>query len=160
MRQLAVAQLVHDLAWLGVAIVVALLRLPAAKHVERTAGELRIDQDVLQRDDQAVAPERRHEPRQAGGGHEHHVVGARDRQTQRRHVLDRLMIAAVELLVAGADLQHRLLAIPVMAACAVMRAFVRRVEMPVAVDQVVEQAAMPGLPPASIRTSKLSRPLA
>ena len=109
MRQFAVAQLVHDLARLGVAIVVALLRLPAAQHVQRAAGELRIDQDVLQRHDQAVAAERRHEPRQAGGGHEHHVVGARDRQAQRRHVLDRLAIAAIELLVAGADLQHRLL---------------------------------------------------
>ena len=113
MRELAVAQLVHDLARLGIAVVVALLRLPAAQHVERAAGELRIDQDVLQRDDQAVAAERRHEPGQAGGGHEHHVVGAGDRQAQRRHVLDRLAIAAVELLVAGADLQHRLLPVGV-----------------------------------------------
>ena len=48
MREFAVAQFVHDLARFGVAIVVALLRLPAAEHVERAARELRIDQDVLQ----------------------------------------------------------------------------------------------------------------
>ena len=116
MRQLAVAQFVHDLARLGVAIVVALLRLPAAQHVQRAAREFRIDQDVLQRHDQAVAAERRHEPRQARGGHEHHVVGAGDRQAQRRHVLDRLVIAAIEFLVAGADLQHRLLPVGVSSA--------------------------------------------
>ena len=48
MREFAVAQLVQDLARLGVAIIVALLRLQRAEHVQRAAGELRIDQDILQ----------------------------------------------------------------------------------------------------------------
>ena len=77
MRELAVAHLVQDLAGLGVAIIVPLARLQASKDVERAAGEVRIDQQVLQRDDQAVAAERSDEPGQAGGGQEHHVVGAR-----------------------------------------------------------------------------------
>ena len=142
MRELAVAQLVHDLARFGVAVVVPLLGLPAAQHVERAACELRVDQHVLQRHHQAVATEWRHEPRQAGGGDEHHVVGAGDRQAQCRHVVDRLVIGAIELLVAGADLQHSLL--PFGARGGVMRAVVRCTEVPVAVEQVVEQAAMPG----------------
>src|SRR5690242_468054 len=62
-RQLTIPQLVHDLAWFRVAVVVALLRLPASQHVERALSELWIDQYVLQRDDEAVAAEWRHEPR-------------------------------------------------------------------------------------------------
>ena len=74
MRKFAVAQFVHDLARFGVAIGSSLLGLPAAQHIQRAAGEFRIDQDVLQRHDQAIAAERRNEPRQPGSGTNDHVV--------------------------------------------------------------------------------------
>jgi hypothetical protein len=48
MHELAVAQLVHDLAWFCVAVVVALLRLVGAQHVERAAGKVRLNQHGLQ----------------------------------------------------------------------------------------------------------------
>ncbi len=51
------------------------------------------------RDDQAVAAERGDEPRQSGGGDEHHVIGALDRQAQRRHIIDRLMIELMEVVI-------------------------------------------------------------
>ena len=65
MRELAIAQLVQDLARLGIAIRIVLLGLQRAEDIQRAARELGIDQDVLQRDDQTVAAEGRHEPRQA-----------------------------------------------------------------------------------------------
>ena len=43
MRKLAVAQLVQDLARLGVAVVVVFLGLQRPEHVERAAGELGMD---------------------------------------------------------------------------------------------------------------------
>ena len=57
MRELPVAQLVQDLARLGVAIVVALRRLVLRQHLQRARGEFRIDNHRLQGDDQRVAAE-------------------------------------------------------------------------------------------------------
>jgi hypothetical protein len=57
MRKLAVAHLVHYLAGLGVAVVVRFLRLMGAEEFQCSARKLRINEGVLQRDDQAVASE-------------------------------------------------------------------------------------------------------
>ena len=150
MRQLAVAQLVQDLARLGVAVVVALLRLVLPQHLQRARGEFRIDDHRLQRDDQRVAAEQCHEPRQPGGGHEHHVVRALQRQPQGGHVLHTLIVATIEFLVAGIDLQHRALPLVHLAGMircrAGMGAFPRRSDALRAIHEVVDQAAMPGLP--------------
>src|SRR5262245_57546959 len=91
-RELPVAYLVQNRARLRVAVVVALLRLQGAEYLERTPGELGIDQEVLDRRNQAVAAERRNEPRQAGCRQEDHMIGAGDRQPQRCHILERLAI--------------------------------------------------------------------
>ena len=113
MGEFTVTQLVHDLAGFGIAEIVAFLRLPATQHFQRSARELRIDQNILDRNDQTVAAEWGHEPRQPGGGQKNHVVGAGDRQAQRRHVIDRLVEEAIEFLVAGAQFQHCLAPIAV-----------------------------------------------
>ncbi len=146
-REFTVTKLVHDLAGFGVAEIIAFLRLPAAQHIQRSAREFRIDQYVLQRNDQAVAAERRHEPGQPGGGQEHHVVGALDRQAQRRHVVDRLVEEAIEFLVAGTQFQHRLP--PIAVGLGLGRSFgvhgaiMGRVIAPVAVGEFVQQATVP-----------------
>ena len=106
MSEFAITELVRDLAGFGVTIVVLDLCLERAQDVEAATGEVRIDQDVLQRNDQAVPAERGDKPRQAGGWQKNLVIGADDRQPERRHVLERLAIKTVELLIAGADLQH------------------------------------------------------
>ncbi len=146
--QLAAAQLVHDLARLGITVIVARLGLPAGQHLERAARELRVQDHRLQAGDQRVAPEQRHEPRQPGGGQVVHVAIALDRQAQRRHVLDRLVEQQAERMHAGLDSQH--LAPPrgqfaTLLAVGVEPAFRRGRVGLIAVDQVVEQRAAPGL---------------
>jgi hypothetical protein len=59
---------------------------------------------VLKRDDQAVATERRDEPREPGGRQENHVIGACHWQAKGRHVLERLAEQTIKLLVAGPNL--------------------------------------------------------
>ena len=80
MGELAVAHLVQDLPGLSVTVVVPILGLKRAQDVERAAGEVWIDQQVLQRNDQAVPAERGDKPRQAGGRQENQVIRADDRQ--------------------------------------------------------------------------------
>ena len=63
MRKLAVAQFVEDFARFGITVWVILVGLQRAQNLQGAAGEFRIDQDVLQRNDQAVAAERGNEPR-------------------------------------------------------------------------------------------------
>ena len=63
MRKLAVAQFVEDFSRFGIAVWVILFGLQRAQNLQGSAGEFRIDQDVLQRNDQAVAAERSNEPR-------------------------------------------------------------------------------------------------
>ena len=71
-------------------------------------GELGGDHRRLHRDDQAVAPEQRGEPRQARGRHDIHaafrVARFVDFETQGDDVVHRLMEQAVVLLVRGGDL--------------------------------------------------------
>ena len=117
--ELAQAEFVHDLARLGIAIIVALGRLQRAEHVERPARKVGTDESGLQRDDQAVAAEQGHEPWQPGGRHELHVIGAGDGQAQCRHVVRRLPEQAPECVVAAVDLEH--IALPVGEPLAVFR---------------------------------------
>src|SRR5271169_5104034 len=77
-------------------------------------------------------------------------IGAFQRQPQGSHVLYALVVTAIEFLVASADLQHR--ALPFVDLAGVVRcrakigAFPRRRDALRAIRQVVDQAAMPGLP--------------
>ena len=155
MRQFAVAQLVHDLAGLGVAIVVRRLGLPAAQNIQRAAGEFRIDQMFCSETIRLSRPNGAMNQGSPAAGTNTMLIGAVDRQPQRRHVVDRLVVEAVKLLVAGADLQHRLL--PVRQRFGVVRRpMIDRQQsrsgrnMSLAVGQRVEQAAMPGRPGSKI----------
>ena len=149
MREFAVAEFVQDLAGFGVAVVVALLCLISAEDLKRAGGEAGIDDHGLQRDDQRVTAEQGDEPGQAGGGDEDHVVHAFERQAECGHVLHALVVGAVELLVAGLDLQHG--ALPFVHAALVVgggdgeAAVAGGADAPVAVDQVVGEVAGPGL---------------
>ena len=60
----------HDLSGLGIPVIVTFGGLPGAEHIQRSAGEVGINQRVLQRDDQAVAAEKGDEPRHARRRHE------------------------------------------------------------------------------------------
>src|SRR5262245_6106140 len=91
MRELAVPQLVKDFARFGIAIWIVLPGLQRAQNLERAASEFRIDQRVLQRNDQAVAAEGSNEPWQPGGGEKHDVGGSIERQPQRGEVLQQHM---------------------------------------------------------------------
>ena len=106
MRKFAVAHFMQDLAGLGIAVVVFFLCLQGAEYLQCAAGKLRIDQGVLQRDDQAVASKRSDKPRQTGGRQENHVIRARNRQAECRHVLERLAKQTIEFFVAGLDLDN------------------------------------------------------
>src|SRR5262249_46366884 len=81
MRKLAVAQFVEDFAWFGIAVRIIVLGLQRAQNFQRPAREFRVDQYILQRNDQAVAAKRGDEPRQSSSRQEHHMVRAPDRQT-------------------------------------------------------------------------------
>ena len=104
--EFAIANFVQDFAGLRIAIVVLNLGLERAQDIEAAAREIRIDQNVLQRDNQAVPSERSNKPRHARGRQKNLVVGVADREPQCRHVLQCLTIKAVELLIAGADFEH------------------------------------------------------
>ena len=62
-------QLVHDLAGLGVAEVVIRGRLELGESLQRRLGQRRLEREREVGGDEAVAAERRHEPRQAAGRH-------------------------------------------------------------------------------------------
>src|SRR5262249_848420 len=149
MRELAVPQFVKDFAWFGIAIWIVLLGLQRAQNLERAASEFRIDQRVLQRNDQAVAAEGSNEPWQPGGGEKHDVVGSLDRQTQRGHVLQRLMEETVEFLVAGPDLDHCFQPFRHRLGMAGFvnfpEALGRRAQLLLAILERIEQARVPGL---------------
>jgi hypothetical protein len=67
MGQLAEAQLVQDLARLGVTQVVHLGRLLCGERAQRGPGQLRHERQGLVAGQQAVAAEQGHEPGQPGG---------------------------------------------------------------------------------------------
>src|SRR5438093_7226413 len=88
--QLAVAQLVRDLAWLLVLLRVIIGRLHAREPVERTEGELRKPADALHRDDESVATEQGDVPGDAGGWDENATPDGEVRHPERFHIGDGL----------------------------------------------------------------------
>jgi len=54
---------VEDLPRFGIAVWIIVLGLQRTQNLERSAGEFRIDQYILQRNDQAIAAEWSDEPR-------------------------------------------------------------------------------------------------
>ena len=130
--------------------VIALGCLILRQNLQSTRSEFRVDNHRLQRNDQGVAAEQSHEPRQSCGRHEHHVICALQRKPQRRHVLNALIIAAIELLVAGLHFQNG--SLPLVDVARVARrgagigTFLRCPGVFRAIHEVVDQAAMPGLP--------------
>ena len=147
--KLAVAQFVQDLAGFGITVGIFLLGLQRAQDLQRPAGEFWIDQNILQRNDQAVAPERSDEPGQSGSRQENDLVCALDRQTERGHVLQRLTEQTVEFFVAGLNLDHGLQPfrhrLGVAGLVTLPDAIVRRAEMLLAILECVEQAGVPSL---------------
>ena len=89
--ELAVADLVGDLARLHVALRVVAGRLHRAEPAERAGGELRVARDRLHRDDERVAPEQRHEPRHAGGRDDDAPLERRVLEAERVEVADGLL---------------------------------------------------------------------
>ena len=94
--QLAVADLVRDLAGLHVALGVVARRLERRQAAERPGRELGVAADALHRHDQRVAPEQGHEPRHAGGRDEHALLERRVLELQRVHVELRLVPRAAD----------------------------------------------------------------
>ena len=83
----AAAELVQDLARLGVDRGVVLTRLERRERIEGCDRELRAEQHRLQARNQCVAPEDGHEPRHSGG--RKHPEAAVRPHPQRRQVGDR-----------------------------------------------------------------------
>src|ERR1700730_636490 len=148
MGQLTVAQFVEYLAWLGVSIRIVFLCLKRAEDVQRATCEFRIDQDVLERDDQTVASEWRDEPGKPGGRHEDGMIRALDREAERGHVLKCAAKKAIELFIAGLNFSHGLQPIRqgfgVAGVRMVFNAVAWRCRMLVVIRQGREKACMPG----------------
>src|SRR5262249_34983803 len=89
-RELAAADLVQDLPRLLVPEVVDARALQGAEQMKRAAGEAGPDPERLQRRDQRVPAEERHEPRQAGGRQDVALAEEVAGDAQRREVDDRL----------------------------------------------------------------------
>ncbi len=96
-RGLAAPHLVDDLARLGVPRRVVGDRLQRRELAERAARELGPEQQRLQRRDQRVAPEHRHEPRHAGGRQLPRAAALAGLHLQRRQVVHRLSEGVPEL---------------------------------------------------------------
>src|SRR5580704_15476554 len=147
MRQLTVAQFVEYLAWLSVSIRIVFLCLERAKYVQRATRKFRMDKHVLERDDQAVAPERRDEPGKPGGRQKDRVVRALDREAERGHVFKCAAKKAIELFIAGLNFCHCPQPIchgfGVARGRMVFNAFTWRSRMFVVIRQGVEEACMP-----------------
>ena len=106
--ELPEADLVQDLAGLLVLEVVDLLALQRRQRVQCAARELRADEERLVGGDQRVAPEDRHEPRQAGSRKGKLVPLDRRVQAQRREVDDGLLVDELEQIPVGLDLRGAL----------------------------------------------------
>src|SRR5262249_17839796 len=88
MRERAEAQLLEDVSRFCIPVGVVLRRLQRAEEIQCAPGELRIDQVVLKRGDQAVASEWGDEPGKAGRGQERLAIPRLDRKAERGHILE------------------------------------------------------------------------
>src|SRR5262249_49414545 len=107
-REFAIAKFVEDLAWFSIAIWIVTFRLQRAQDLQRAARELRVDKRILQRNEQTIAAKWSDEPRQSSSRHENHMIRTLDRQTECRHVLERLMKQTIKFFVACRDFRNRL----------------------------------------------------
>src|SRR5690242_12807553 len=96
----------HNLARLSIPVRIVLSRLKLPEHFQSCPCKLRVNEGILQRHDKTIPAKRRYKPWQPGRGYEFHVVGLCNRQAQGRHIFYSLVVEAVELLIAGADLSH------------------------------------------------------
>src|SRR5215831_1654035 len=149
MRELTVAQFVEDLSRFCIAVGVVFRRLERAEEIQSTTSELRIDQVVLQRGDEAVAPEWGDEPGKAGRRQERLAIPRLDRKAERGHVLECRAKQPVELLVArlnfGDGLQPVTQPLGMLGLFAVFDAIARRVKTAISILQRVQDAAVPRL---------------
>src|SRR6202040_850722 len=107
-REFTAPQLVENLTWLSISVRIIVCGLKRAKELQRCACEMRINQNVLQRDNQAVSSKRRDKPRKSGGRHEGPTIGNFYRETKRSHVLQGTPKHTIKLLVAGPNLRNSL----------------------------------------------------
>src|SRR5262249_11064733 len=108
MRELTAAQFMEDLSRFCIAVGVVLRRLQGAEEIQCAPGELRIDQDILKRGDEAVTSEWGDEPGKAGRGQERLAIPRLDRKAERGHILECTAKQPVELLVARLNFGDRL----------------------------------------------------
>ena len=99
---LAVAHLVEDPAGILVAEVVEPHALPVAERAKRRRGELRRERQRLQAREDAVAPEHRHEPGQAGSRQRAPACDRR-REAERREVDEAPPVRRLERLPVALD---------------------------------------------------------
>src|SRR5258708_8352306 len=104
MRKLAAAQFVEDLSRFSLAVRIVFLGLQRAQNLQRSARECRVDQHILQQNEQAIAAERSDEPWQSASRYEDHVARSPRGPTGRRHVFPRLAQKHVEFFLACLDL--------------------------------------------------------
>ena len=101
--QLAVADLVRDLAWLHVPFRVVLGGLQPGQPPKGPRGEFRVASDALHRHDQGVATEQRHEPGNAPGRNEDPSLERGVFQAECLHVPGRLRPGVPNGFVGGVD---------------------------------------------------------
>src|SRR6266536_3797682 len=140
----------EDLSRFCISVMVVFLRLHRSKDIQGTAGELRIDQDVLKRGDQAVASEWGDEPGKAGCGEKRLAIRSLDWKPKRGHILQCATKQSVELLVARLNLGDRLQPVSqslgVFGFFAVADTIARRIKLPAATLTRIHNAAVPGFP--------------
>src|SRR6185503_21048554 len=97
----------------------------------------------------AVAPEQGQEPGDTGRWHELQMVCALDGKPQGGHILERLVVEAVELLIARLDLKRCVLPLTEVATCAgaarLSDAMIRRVIEGLPIADRIEQTRVPCL---------------
>jgi len=148
--QLPLAQLVGDLARLGIPVGIQLGRLQVGQALEGTPGEIGEHDDVLQAGDQAVPTKSGDKPRDPGRGEQVLRVPLVTWQAQGRHVFHGLPVQPVELLVGRRDLRRHPLPVrqavggfqPVVSLPAFLGSGPRRVVG----HEVVFAAGVPGTP--------------
>ncbi len=101
------AQLVQDLPGLLLGLRIILLALPARERSQDAAREIRQERARLQRGEERVAPEERHEPGDARGEVEVVARALEPRDAQRVEILDRPLEGLIERGIAGAELGVR-----------------------------------------------------
>ncbi len=134
------AQLVDDLAGLGVDARIVVLGLQVGQHPQGRVRELGPEDERLQARDDRVAPEHRHEPRHAGGRQQADAVAAA--HAQRREVGDRTRVGLAEI--APGRLEPRHVHVPGLQRAADARALLAEMPRPRACDPVARDRCAGG----------------